>query len=197
MNARCGTRCTPAHLKTALCKRAVRRDAGAGGCAEPFMARCPQKYLRYDMTENKLYSLSQETEGPVRGLNAGRNVLLPRPYRPGGCGRHRAAGQVQRRFIHIQVVQKDPVLYPTLARRRCGGRRDWQFIAVCGERYRVVDAGDLYTYTPNHQTYTYDTEFDGRGALTSALPMWPARKRRCCTLSVTAKPASATSHGRR
>ena len=53
-----------------------------------FVGALPAKYLRYDMTENKLYS-----------LNAGRNVLLPGPYRPGGCGRHRAAGQVQRRFI--------------------------------------------------------------------------------------------------
>ena len=64
-----------------------------------FVGALPAKYLRYDMTENKLYSLSQENRGPVRGLNAGRNVLLPGPYRPGGCGRHRAAGQVQRRFI--------------------------------------------------------------------------------------------------
>ena len=71
---------------------------------------------------------------------------------------------------HIQVVQKDPVLYPTFgAAYDAADAAVGSIIAVCGERYRVVDAGDLYTYTPNYQTYTYDTEFDGEGALTSAL----------------------------
>ncbi len=62
------------------------------------------------------------------------------------------------------MVQKDPVLLSHLRRKAMRRTpRVGSIIAVCGERYRVVDAGDLYTYTPNYQTYTYDTEFDRGG----------------------------------
>ena len=56
-----------------------------------FVGALPAKYLRYDMTENKLYSLSQETEDLCAALTQDVTFYY--------LGRHRAAGQVQRRFI--------------------------------------------------------------------------------------------------
>lgn len=135
-----------------------------------FVGALPAKYLRYDMTENKLYSLSQETEDLCAALT--QDVTL---YYLGRTGQEDAAvtellDKYKDASSHIQVVQKDPVLYPTFgAAYDAADAAVGSIIAVCGERYRVVDAGDLYTYTPNYQTYTYDTEFDGEGALTSAL----------------------------
>ena len=135
-----------------------------------FVGALPAKYLRYDMTENKLYSLSQETEDLCAALT--QDVTF---YYLGRTGQEDAAvtellDKYKDASSHIQVVQKDPVLYPTFgAAYDAADAAVGSIIAVCGERYRVVDAGDLYTYTPNYQTYTYDTEFDGEGALTSAL----------------------------
>lgn len=135
-----------------------------------FVRRAAAKYLRYDMTENKLYSLSQETEDLCAALT--QDVTF---YYLGRTGQEDAAvtellDKYKDASSHIQVVQKDPVLYPTFgAAYDAADAAVGSIIAVCGERYRVVDAGDLYTYTPNYQTYTYDTEFDGEGALTSAL----------------------------
>ncbi len=69
MNARCGTRCTPAHLKNGAYASVLCAVMLALVVALNLLWRAAcAKYLRYDMTENKLYSLSQETEGPVRGL---------------------------------------------------------------------------------------------------------------------------------
>lgn len=127
-----------------------------------FVGALPAKYLRYDMTENKLYSLSQETEDLCAALT--QDVTF---YYLGRTGQEDAAvtellDKYKDASSHIQVVQKDPVLYPTFgAAYDAADAAVGSIIAVCGERYRVVDAGDLYTYTPNYQTYTYDTEFDG------------------------------------
>lgn len=135
-----------------------------------FVGALPAKYLRYDMTENKLYSLSQETEDLCAALT--QDVTF---YYLGRTGQEDAAvtellDKYKDASSHIQVVQKDPVLIPPSARRMMRRTPRWAVSSRCaGERYRVVDAGDLYTYTPNYQTYTYDTEFDGEGALTSAL----------------------------
>ena len=64
-----------------------------------FVGALPAKYLRYDMTENKLYSLSQETEDLCAALTQDVTFYYLGRTGPGGCDRHRAAGQVQRRFI--------------------------------------------------------------------------------------------------
>ena len=118
------------------------------------------------MTENKLYSLSQETEDLCAALT--QDVTF---YYLGRTGQEDAAvtellDKYKDASSHIQVVQKDPVLYPTFgAAYDAADAAVGSIIAVCGERYRVVDAGDLYTYTPNYQTYTYDTELDERAFL--------------------------------
>lgn len=135
-----------------------------------FVGALPAKYLRYDLTENKLYSLSQETEDLCASLE--QDVTF---YYLGRTGQEDATvtellEKYEDASPHITVVQKDPVLYPTFgAAYDAADASVGSVILVCGERYRVVDANDLYTYTPNYQTYTYDTEFDGEGALTSAL----------------------------
>lgn len=135
-----------------------------------FVGALPAKYLRYDMTENKLYSLSQETEDLCASLT--QDVTF---YYLGRTGQEDATvtellDKYKDASSHIQLVQKDPVLYPTFgAAYDAADASVGSVILVCGERYRVVDANDLYTSTPNYETYTYDTEFDGEGALTSAL----------------------------
>ena len=109
-----------------------------------FVGALPAKYLRYDMTENKLYSLSQETEDLCAALT--QDVTF---YYLGRTGQEDAAvtellDKYKDASSHIQVVQKDPVLYPTFgAAYDAADAAVGSIIAVCGERYRVVDAGDL------------------------------------------------------
>ena len=150
-------------VRDALHSRAFKNGAYASGlCAvmlalvvalNLFVGALPAKYLRYDMTENKLYSLSQETEDLCAALT--QDVTF---YYLGRTGQEDAAvtellDKYKDASSHIQVVQKDPVLYPTFgAAYDAADAAVGSIIAVCGERYRVVDAG------PRHPHHRHERE---------------------------------------
>ena len=72
---------------------------------------------------------------------------------------------------HIQVVQKDPVLYPTFGAAHAMRRTPrWAVSSRCAVNATVWWTQETCTpIRPTTRLIPYDTEFDGEGALTSAL----------------------------
>lgn len=67
---------------------------------------------------------------------------------------------------HVSVVQRDPDLYPTFARSYTDEElASGSLIITCGDDFRVISSGDLYTV--DYTTYSY--QFAGEEAITSAI----------------------------
>lgn len=71
---------------------------------------------------------------------------------------------------HIQVVKKNPDVYPTFAQQYTDETAENNSLVVeCGDRSRFISYDDIYLQEADMTTYSYNTSFDGEGAITSAI----------------------------
>lgn len=159
--------------------RALRSGAYAGAlCAialavcvavNVFAAAVPSKYKTVDMTDEKLYTLSDETKQVADSLT--QDVTMYYLARTGSEDDNTARLlDAYDALPHVNVVRKDPVVYPNFAAAYDASTAAVGSIIVDGgSRYKVVSADSLYTSTPNYETYSYDTSFAGESAITGAL----------------------------
>ncbi|WP_367924836.1 Gldg family protein [uncultured Ruthenibacterium sp.] len=167
-------------LKKALNSRAMKNGAYASVmCAlmvvlvivvNLFVGALPERYTQWDLTDNSVYSLSNETEKLCESIDT--DITLYYLARTGGEDSRTLSllHQYEDLSSHIKVVQKDPVLYPTFGNQYDASDASLGSVIVDGgERYRVVDYTDLYQQSINYETYQYETSFDGEGQITAAL----------------------------
>lgn len=129
----------------------------------------PSQMTQYDVTSTQLFTLSEQSETLVTGLDSPvtiywvvradqEDVLLESLL-------ERYASLSDR----LTVVKKDPDLYPTfLNQYEVTSVTDNSLIVESGQRFRVVDASSLYEYE-YIDYYSYDTSFAGEQAVTSAI----------------------------
>ena len=71
---------------------------------------------------------------------------------------------------HITVVKKNPDVYPTFAEQYTDETvKNNSLVVECGERSRFICYDDIYLSEPDMYSYSYNTSFDGEGAITSAI----------------------------
>lgn len=71
---------------------------------------------------------------------------------------------------HIQVVKKNPDVYPTFTEQYTDEDvQNNSLIVECGSRNRFIGYNDIYLQEADMYSYTYNTSFDGEGAITSAI----------------------------
>lgn len=126
----------------------------------------PTSVTSIDISRDQTTSISDETRDFLAGLDQDITIYLiceegqENEYLEVLLGKYESASN------HIQVVQKDPVLYPSFTSQYTSEQLgDNSLILVCGEKSRVVSSSDLYTL--NSSTYSYD--FAGESAITSAI----------------------------
>ena len=131
----------------------------------------PSQYTQLDATSNDLYSVSEQTEAVVKGLEDDVEV-----YWIVRDGQEDATLQVLlQRYAsmsdHLTVTQKDPDVYPTFVQQYTDSVTDNSLVVVCGDRSRYVDYYDIYEYDMSNYYYSgsYDVSFAGESALTSAI----------------------------
>ena len=139
--------------------------------ANVLVGAIPTQYTQLDTTANDLYSISEQTEAVLAGLQ--QDVEVYWVVRDGQedstlsvlLQRYESAGS------HITVTQKDPDVYPTFVQQYTDSVTDNSLIVVCGDRSRYVDYYDIYEYDTSNYYYTgsYDVSFAGESALTSAI----------------------------
>lgn len=136
-----------------------------------FVSAIPTTITRYDISANKLYSVTNDTKTLVSGLDqdvtlywivqTGREDVIVESL----LTRYRALSS------HIKVVKKNPDVSPTfLDAYTEESLPNNSVIVESGTRFRCVDFSDIYLYEFSYNTFSYEIHgFDGEGAITSAI----------------------------
>lgn len=130
----------------------------------------PASLTRRDISAAKLYSITSNTKVVVNALE--RDVTIYWIVQSG------QEDQVVENLLakydslseHIQVVKKDPDVFPTFAQQYTSETvRNNSLVVECGERSRYIGYDDIYLQEADLSSYSYNTSFDGEGAVTSAI----------------------------
>ena len=137
--------------------------------ANLMVSNLPASMTKWDMTENGVYTLSEQSEEVAAGLD--KEVTIYHIAQKG------AEDSILVKFLdqysalspNIKVETIDPDVYPNFASQYTQEQLyNNSLIVVCGDNSRYVSYYDIFktTYTSD---YSASTDFDGEGALTSAV----------------------------
>ena len=136
-----------------------------------FAAALPAGVTQLDMTQNQLFSLSEQTKQLVGSLEKDVTVywVVRSNYEDTTLGK--LLDLYDGLSGHLTVEKKDPDVNPTFVKQYADTAEDNSLIVVCGDRSTVIAADEVYEYDYSHYyyDYTYDTSFAGESALTSAV----------------------------
>lgn len=131
----------------------------------------PASLTLIDTTANQMFTLSQQTEQLVGGLE--QEVTVYWIVRSGNedsyleplLDKYASLGD------KLKVVRKDPDVYPTFAQQYTDEVTENSFVVTCGDRYRYVDYNDIFVldYMSYYYYGTEDWSFYGEQELTSAI----------------------------
>lgn len=133
--------------------------------------KLPVKYTQYDLTDNQLYTITDETKDYLAGLD--QDVKLYLIAQDGN--EDEDIRKVLERYAsmsdHISVEVKDPVVNPSFVKQYTDNSvSENSIIVVCGDRSKIIGYSDIYQQELNYSTYSYETTgFDAEGQLTSAI----------------------------
>ena len=131
----------------------------------------PAKYTQFDTTANGLFSISDQTEKLLAGME--KEVEIYWIVRDGY--EDEALGLLLDRYEamsgKIKVTVRDPDVYPAFVRQYTEAVSDNSLIVSSGSRWRYVNNVDIYEYdySSYYTTGTYDVSFAGESAVTSAI----------------------------
>jgi len=140
------------------------------------IAEIPAKYLKTDLTEQALYSISEQTESLVSGLTEDVTVYLMAQTGSEDSIITEMLGKYDDLSEHLKVVYKDPVLYPGFAQNYTTETvYDNSLIVESGKRSKFISYGEIYVTEYDYSSYYYtgqtssSTSYNGEGVLTSAI----------------------------
>ena len=136
-----------------------------------FVNALPATLTQYDTTSNQLFTLSEQTEKLVSGLE--EEVTIYWVVRSGYEESYvdTLLDQYKALSDHIRVVKKDPDVSPNFAQQYTSYVNDNSLVIECGERSRYVDYNDIFVM--DYESYYYYGEtiwsFYGESEVTSAI----------------------------
>lgn len=131
----------------------------------------PAKYTKIDVSQNKLYTIGEQTEEIVKNLTEDVTLYLMAESDSVDDTVKEMLDRYGDLSSHVKVEVKDPVLYPNFASRYTEDEVSANSIIVVGEkRNKVISYSDLYESSIDYSSYSYQTTgFDGEGQVTSAI----------------------------
>jgi len=131
----------------------------------------PASLTKLDISAAKLYSITSNTKAVVNALT--EDVTIYWVVQSGEEDQviENLLSKYESLSEHIQVVKKDPDVFPTFAEQYTDETvYNNSLIVECAERSRFIRFNDIYLGEVNMYTYTYTaTDFDGEGTITSAI----------------------------
>ena len=132
----------------------------------------PAKYTEFDLSEAKMYTLSDSTKALVEGLEKDVHIYYLCETGSEDAIITKLLDHYAAESGHLSWEQKDPTLYPTFA-AKYGAENvsSGSLIVTCGENSTVLDAADLYEYdyTDYYTTGSASVTFGGEKQITSAI----------------------------
>ncbi len=137
-----------------------------------FFNALPSEVTKIDMTSNRVYSISDQTEKLLDNLESDISI-----YWIAQSGQEDSTlGTLLDRYTSlsdkIKVEKKDPDVYPTFIQNYTDTVSNNSLVVESGERYRYVDSSEIYEreYGDDYwYTGASETNFAGESAVTSAI----------------------------
>lgn len=135
-----------------------------------FVSALPTTLTKYDISSTKLYSITSNTKVVVNALE--KDVTIYWIVQSGEEDEviENLLSKYDSLSNHIEVVKKNPDVYPTFAEQYTSETVENNSLVVeCGEKSRFIGYDDIYLAEADLYSYSYNTSFDGEGAITSAI----------------------------
>ena len=131
----------------------------------------PEQYSSFDLTENRLYELTQETKDFLAGMTEDITIYVLADEGAGDPDFSKTLERMADQSGHIKLEYVSPAKNPNFYKSYTDVQPSSGSLIVEGERRStVVDYGDIYTYEIDYSTYSYQTTgYDGEGQTVSAL----------------------------
>lgn len=131
----------------------------------------PEQYSSFDLTENKRYTLMEETKTFLAGMTEDVTVYVLAEEDEEETDLKKTVERIKDQTGHVKVKYVSPSKNPNFYQQYTTQSPSLGSLIVEGtRRSTVVDYGDIYVYEWNDYTYNYDvTGYDGEGQIISAL----------------------------
>ena len=140
--------------------------------ANLFVGALPESLTKIDTTAQGLYSLSAQTESIVAALKDDINIYWIVQAGQEDTTVSTLLGRYESLSKKVNVIKKDPDVYPTFASQYTSDRiYNNSLIVESGTRSRYISYADIYSYDYSnyYTTGSYSVSFDGENELTSAI----------------------------
>jgi ABC-2 type transport system permease protein len=125
---------------------------------------------KYDISSSKLYSITSNTKVVVNALEKDVTIYWIVQSGEEDDVIENLLNKYDSLSDHIEIVKKNPDIYPTFAEQYTDETvQNNSLVVECGDRNRFISYDDIYLQEADMYTYTYNTSFDGEGAITSAI----------------------------
>ena len=133
-----------------------------------FVSALPAAQTQYDISASKLYSITSNTKVVVNALEEDVTIYWIVQSGQEDDVLENLLSKYESLSDHIQVVKRNPDVYPTFAEQYTDETvYNNSLVVECGERSRFISYEDIYVQDAD--IYSYTTSFDGEGAITSAI----------------------------
>lgn len=135
-----------------------------------FMSVLPASATQLDISASKLYSITSNTKVVVNDLNQEVTIYWIVQSGEEDSVIENLLSKYESISDNITVIKKNPDVYPTFAAQYTSETvANNSLVVESGSKNRYIAYDDIYVTTENYYSYTYDTSFDGEGAITSAI----------------------------
>jgi ABC-2 type transport system permease protein len=135
-----------------------------------FASALPTTLTKYDISSSKLYSITSNTKAVVNALK--QDVTIYWIVQSGEEDRviENLLGKYDSLSDHIEIVKKNPDVYPTFAKQYTDKPvKNNSLVVESGKRSRFISYDDIYLQRTNMYAFSRSASFDGEGAITSAI----------------------------
>ena len=131
----------------------------------------PSRYTSFDVTSERLYSLTDTTKELLAGLEEDVTIYILESEENQDMVLKQTLDRYTGLSDHIHVEYQDPVANPGFYQQYTDGNISMNSMIVeSGRRYTVIDYADIYEYEYDYSSYTSTlTGYDGEGLITSAI----------------------------
>ena len=135
-----------------------------------FVSSLPSSMTKYDISATKLYSITSNTKVVVNALDQDVTIYWIVQSGQEDAVIENLLSKYEALSDHIKVEKKNPDVYPTFAQQYTSETvANNSLVVECGDRSRYIGYDDIYLQEADVYSYTYNTSFDGEGAITSAI----------------------------
>ncbi len=137
--------------------------------------KIPAAYTSFDLTYNKMYTLTEETKKYLKEINEDINIYVFAAESDYDETVAKTLNEYAGASGHIKVSYVDPSVNPRFyANYTSSAPTSGSIFVESSKRSKVVDYNSLYeqTYSMNYNTYSYDSEivgYDAEGQITGAI----------------------------